>query len=313
MEVFHPELHKVINDLNLAQESRNLLFATLVGKGGSHYDALRLIWVLIGLRAGATQGLILLQKTELLENLLNLMRQGQKDWVSKVCYILYEGNLPLGNASSFLPEGMISQLLRWVNAENAEKVREILWAILLRKEIGLAAFAKIVDVAAGFIEKDPITRNNVIRFLFDHFSPDEVVESVFQYSMASGKRIPGVAFRRYVSLLNDQEGLQEKKYILEKILSSAKLDDKEINQILSDYMNSLNRFDLIRLLSSSDSSPPRIAELKRKGKQMNFFLNLHKTNSPHHDGFRERISKLLCQSVGTCMDTEKKKGYERVS
>jgi hypothetical protein len=311
VEVFHPELRKVISDLNLAQESRNLLFATLVEKGRSHYDALRLIWLLIGLRAGATQGLMLLQKTELLENLLNLMRQGHKDWVSKVCYILYEGNLPLGNASSFLPEGMISHLLEWVNAENAEKVREILWAILLRNEIGLAAFAKIADVTAGFIEKDPITRNNVIRFLFDHFSPDEVVESVFHYSMSSGKRIPGVAFRRYVSLLNDQEGLRQKKY-LEKILTSAKLDDKDFNQILSDYMNSLNRFDLIRLLSSSDSSPHRVA-LKRKGKQMDFLLNFPKTNAPHHDGFRERISKLVCGSMGTCTNTEKRKGFERVS
>jgi hypothetical protein len=312
MGVLNPELRKVISDLNLAQESRTLLFATMVEEGKSPYDALRLIWLLDGLRAGGTPEQILPQKTQLLENLLNLLRQGHRDWVRKVCYILYEGNLPLGNASSLLPEAMISDLLKWVNAEKAEKVREILWAILLRKEIGLAAFAKIADVAAGFIEKDPITRNNVIRFLSDHFSPDEVVESVFHYSMASGKRVPGVAFRRYVSLLKDQEGFQEKKY-LEKILGSAMLDDKEINQILSAYMNSLNRFDLIRLLSPSDSSPPRIAELKRKSKQMDFSLNLQKTNSPHHDGFRERISKLVCGSMGTFTDTERKKGYERVS
>jgi len=58
--------------------------------------------------------------------------------------------------------------------------------------MGLATFAKISDVTAGLCEKDPITRNNVIRFLFDHFTPDEVLDSLFQYSVASGKRVPGV-------------------------------------------------------------------------------------------------------------------------
>jgi hypothetical protein len=293
MEALRPELRKAICDLDLAQESRNLLFAILVEKRESHYDALRLIWLMDALRAGGALGQILPQKTDLLENLLILIRRGHKDWLSKVCHILYEGNPPPQNASSLLPEGMIRELLKWVNAEKGEKVREILWAILLREEIGSAAFVKITDVAAGLCEDDPITRNNVIRFLFDHFRADEVVESISQFSMASGKRVPGVAFRRYVSLLKEQEGLQEKKDILGKILSSAKLDDKEINQILSAYMKSLNRFDLIRLLPSSGCGSARIvSDLKRKGRQMNFLSDLQKAAFPYHDSFQKRISFL---------------------
>jgi hypothetical protein len=294
MEVLHPELRRVMSALPLAQESRNLLFATMmVEKGKSPYSALRLIWLLDNLRERTIPSLILLQKTEWLENLLTLIRQGQKEWVRRVCYIVYEGNLPRENHAAPFPEGMIRDLLKWVNAEKAEKVREILWAILLRKEIGLASFAETDDVASGLCEKDPITRNNVIRFLFDHFSPEMVLDSLFQYSMASGKKVPGVVFKRYVGLLKDQGDLPEKKSILERILSSAKLDDREMDQIFSDYINSLNRFDLIRLLSLSEGCQPRFADLKRKRRQMAFAFDEGRIVPSSHEGFRARITAMM--------------------
>jgi hypothetical protein len=294
MEVLHPELRKVVSDLDLTQESRDLLLATLIGEGKTiaPNDALGLLWLLGSLRSDGILGLIPLQKTHSLENLITLIRHGHEEWVSRVCYILYEGDLPPQRTSSFLPEGTIRDLLRWVNAEKSEKVRESLWAILLRKNVGLAIVAKIPDVAIGLCEKDPITRNNVIRFLFDHFTPDEVVESLFQYSMASGKRIPGLVFKRYVSLLKDKEDQPQKKYILEKILNTAKLDGKEIDQIFSEYINSLNRFDLIRLLSTAGDRPPQIEELKRKGKQKGFVLSHGSAAFAHSTPFHKRISLI---------------------
>jgi hypothetical protein len=294
MEVLHPELREIVSDLDLSQESRGLLLEILVGEGRTIVpnDALRLIWLLDRLRAGGIPAVILIQKTHLLENLLNLIRQDHKEWVSRVCYILYEGTLSRQHFSTVLPQGMIRDLLRWVNLERTDKAREILWSILLRKEVGLATFAKIADVATGLCEEDPITRNNVIQFLFEHFSPNEVVDSLFQYSMASGKRIPGLVFKRYVSLLKDREDLQQKKSLFEKILSTAELDDREIDQIFSDYMDSLNRFDLIRLLSTAGDRPPQLEELKRKGKQMGFLLSHGSAAFAHSTPFHKRISLI---------------------
>lgn len=298
MEVLHPELRETVSDLDLSHESRGLLLEVLVGGGKTVIpnDALRLIWLLDRLRAGGIPAVILIQKTHLLENLLNLIRQDHKEWVSRVCYILYEGTLPPQHTSSILPQGMIRDLLRWVNLERTDKAREILWSILLRKEIGLATSAKIQDVAAGLWEKDPITRNNIIRFLFDNFSPDEVVESLFQYSMASGKRIPGLVFKRYAGLLENQEDQQQKKYILEKILSTAKLGDKEIDEIFSEYINSLNRFDLIKLLTISGASSSHIAELTSKGRQMGLLFDRGGSAFAHNSPFRKRIS-LVTQEL----------------
>lgn len=299
MDVLHPELRKVVRDLHVAQELKDLLLATLLGelKAIGPGEALGLLWLVGRLKSKEFMGLIPLQKTQLLGNLISLMRRGKKEWVSRVCHILYEGNPGPLHAYSVFPKGMIRDLLRWVNGEKAEKVREILWGILLRKDAGLVGVARIADVAAGLFEKDPITRNNAIRFLSEHFPPEEVVDFLFQFSMVSGKRVSGAVFQRYAFLVKEQKDLQQKKDMLEKILSTAKLDDGEIDQIFSDTMNSMNRFDLIRLLSDAGGSLPQLLELKRKGKQMGFPFDYGKTTRRSDDGFRQRVTALMTKSV----------------
>jgi hypothetical protein len=101
------------------------------------------------------------------------------------------------------------------------------------------------------------------------------------------------AFRRYAGLLKDRKDLLQKKYVLERVPSNANIEDREMDQIFSEYMNSLNRFDLVRLSSSSDGDAVRIGDLKRKAWQMDFLFDLRKTASTYHDHFRERVSKLV--------------------
>lgn len=296
MEGLNPELRMVVRDLDLAQESKALLIKMLAGEGKTiaSSGALKVIWLADSLRKGRFQALVTLEKKHLLENLLSRLRQGENGWVSSFCYILYEGSLPPMGVSSPLPRGMIRDLLNGVSMEKGESIREILWAILLRKEIGLASFAGVAEFAAGLCEKDPMTRNNIIRFLLDHFAPAQVVDALFQYSVACGKRIPGTALRRYVCLLKDKVDLRQRKHILERILRSARLDEKEIDQIFTEYMNTLNRFDLVRLSSSScPGSRPRIEQLMPKSAQMEFPLDRQKTCFPHHVGFRQRICSLI--------------------
>jgi len=289
-----PELPKLISALELAQGSKDLLLATLLGEGKTiaTNHALELLWLLENLRSDGCLRLIPIQKTEWLKNFLTLIRQSNHEWVRTVCFLLYEGILPPESAIGPFPEGLIRDLLKWVNEEKSEKVRERLWAVLLRKEIGLACFAKTSDVAPGLYEKDPITRNNILRFLSNHFTPEQVLDSLFQYSMASGKRVPGVVFKRYVGLLKDLVDLPQKKSILERILSSAQLDDTEIDQIFSDYINTLSRFDLIRLLSLSEGRQPEIADLRPKRRQMAFAFYESRISLLSHEGFRKRISAI---------------------
>ncbi|MBN2032652.1 MAG: hypothetical protein JW836_05195 [Deltaproteobacteria bacterium] len=292
MKDIHPELRTVIGALHLEEGPGKLLIETVAGKETSPHAALQLIWLVEDLRAKSIPNLILLQKKGLLENVLNLIRQGHKEWVGRVCHLLYERRLPKPGNASLLPAGMIRDLLEWVKREKAEKVREILWAVLLRKRIGLEEVAKAADLAPALCETDPITRNNAVRFLFDHFTPEEVVESLFHFSILTGRSVPGLAYRRYVSLLKAQGALLQNIEIVKRILCSGTLDDQDIQRIFLEYVNGLNRFDLVRLFSSPDSAFPRLPDLRRKGAQLGFLFDVRKTLSPHHGSFRSRCSLL---------------------
>lgn len=304
MEALVPELRKVVSDLELAEGAKELLTTALlgIGKAVAPNHVLELLWLLDNLRSKGFEGLIPIQKTAWLKNLLTLIRQGGQAWVRTVCYLLYEGHLPPENGIGAFPEGFVRDLLKSVNGERSDRVREILWAVLLRKEMGLASFAKTTEVASGVCDKDPITRNNVLRFLVDHFTAEQVVDGLFQYSMTSGKRVPGVAFKRYVGLLKGLVDLPQKKSVLERILGSVELDDREIDQIYADYISVLNRFDLIRLLSFPGGRRSGMTALKPRRRQMAFTFEKGRRALRCHQGFRKRIWAIMdqpsCQGSG---------------
>jgi hypothetical protein len=297
----HSEIRRIISALRLEEGPRRLLFTAVSEKGKSPYSALELLWLLEDLRAEAATALALFQRKELLQNLLSLARNGHKDWVGRVCHLLYEGSHPQKKSGGFLPAGMIRDLLQWVKGEQREKVREIIWAVLLRKGVGLDSVAKVADLAPALCEADPITRNNAVLFLYEHFPPEEVVGSLVQFSVVSGKRVPSVAYRRYVSLLKGQGGLERNKEVVNRILSSATLEERHIKEIFLDYVTSLNRFELIGLLCSSGRSFPHISDLRRKGGQMDFPFDSRKTASSSHDSFSERCSSIPRNGSRICI------------
>jgi hypothetical protein len=289
----HSEIRRIISALRLEEEPRRLLFTAVSEKGKSSYAALELLWLFGDLRAEAATELALFQRKELLQNLLSLARNGHKDWVGRVCHLLYEGSHAQKKSGGFLPLEMIRDLLQWVKGEQREKVREIIWAVLLQKGVGLDQVAKVADLAPALCEADPITRNNAVLFLYEHFPPGEVVGSLVQFSVASGKSVPSVAYRRYVSLLKGQGGLNQNKEVVNRILSSATLEERHIKEIFLDYVTSLNRFELIGLLCSSGRAFPRISDLSGKDGQISFPFDVRRTLSLHRGSFQERCSSLL--------------------
>jgi hypothetical protein len=180
-------------------------------------------------------------------------------------------------------------------------VREIIWAVLLQKGVGLDSVAKVSDVAPALCEADPITRNNAVRFLFEHFKPGEVVESLIHFSMASDRSVPGVAYRRYLGMLKEHGALPQHKEIVKRILHSATLDEGDTHEIFLHCVRSLNRFDLIRLLCSSGRPFPHIFDLRLKDRQMDFPFDVRKTVSQHHDSFSKRCSSIPGNGYRICI------------
>ena len=98
-----------------------------------------------------------------------------------------------------------------------------------------------------------------------------------------------------------QGALPQNKAIVTRILSSATLNERDIQEIFLDYVNSLNRFDLIRLLCSSGRSFPHISDLRRKGGQMDFPFEANRAASISRDSFRERCSSIPRNGSRICI------------
>lgn len=290
MEAITPELARAVKDLRSAEEFKELLLATISEAGTSPSVALRLIRLVETLRSGTASEPVPAEKKVLLENFLDLLKQNDREWVCRLCGILYEEGLPMEKSPSSLPEAMIRDLLEWVNREKSEKIREILWTVLFRKDLGAGACAGVEDVAAALCESDPMTRNNAVRFLFDHFTPESVIESLVRFSAASGRRISGIAFRRYLGLLEEPGSLLSKKENLEKILSSADLETGDVQELFSEALSRYSRFDLVRLQTSLNGLLPANARGKRG--QLDLPFAYRKPASTKQHVFSRRISLL---------------------
>lgn len=290
MKAITPELARAVKDLRSAEESKDLLLATISEAGKPPSVALRLIRLVETLRSGTASGRVPAEKKELLEHFLDLLKQNDREWVCRICCILYEKGLAMEKSPSSLPEAMIRDLLEWVKREKSERVREILWAVLFRKDLGADACAGVEDVAAALCESDPMTRNNAVRFLFDHFTPESVIESLVRFSAASGRRVPGIVFRRYLGLIEEPGSLLRKKETLEKILHCADLGKGDVQELFSEALGGYSRFDLVRLQASLHGLLP--AKVKGKRGQLDLPFAYREPASTQQHVFSRRISLL---------------------
>jgi hypothetical protein len=297
------EFRKALAGVDLHRETFLRLLSLLEEEGESIplRRRMKLVKLVCRLKSHACMALTAVDKRELFGNLLDLVKQGQEEWTGRVCWLVHGGRLPPKRGPHVLPEEMVGVLVKLVNTERSERVREILWTLLLRRGIRLETFVGTTDVISGLSENNPVIRNKMARFLFDHFRPDQVLEAALQHSLIGQRKIPGVALNRYAGLLTGKEALEHKKLLLAEILDSCEIEDEEIDRVWSDYLRRLNRFDLIRATSPCNSGAKWLSELKRKSRQMAFAFNDQAIIPSSHEGFRERICAMMnCRMSRPC-------------
>ena len=288
------EIRKAVAGLDLSREiSLALLKVTEEeGLGIPWPRKIKLLKLVCLLRSNACTALSGVRKRELFGNLLDLLKQGQEEWAVRICRLAHGGRPQPKKGLPAFPEEMVDLLVKLVNTEKSERVREILWALLLRRSMRLETIAGAEDVISGLSENNPVLRNRVARFLFDHFSPDHVLEVVLRNALNDGRRIPGVALKRYADLLAVKEAVDHKKALLVDVLGACEFKDEEIDRVWSDYLKGLNRFDLIRAACPCNSGASWLSELKRKSRQMAFAFDEGAITPSPHRGFAERISAI---------------------
>jgi|GEM_PF-1749115 len=294
MEVPYSELRKVLCEEDLLQNSLGLL-RTVVTDEGKTVPACRVMKLLrlaSNLKSRGLTNLSAIEKKELLGNLVFLFEHGHEKWVGRVCHVLYTAKLPPKGSAPLFPGEMIKALLTAVKREKGEGVREILWSLLFKKSLRLEALVNPKDTIPGLWENNAIVRNNVVRFLFNHYTPDQVLDAIWKYSVTSRKTIPGVTLKRCAGLLADQEASKQKRALLKHIIQSSSLEEKEIDRIWAEYLKSLNRFDLVSMMSSFNTESKWLDALKPKTVQLAFTFD-QPGSASSCEGFRDRILAVL--------------------
>ena len=275
--------------------STTVLFKEILGaeaKTIPKFKLWRMRALLDSLRSGGFSTLSTSQKQTLLENFREWITSQRKDLLFRACAFFFEADSGENGAPSTLPRKMVQALLEFAHKEKADTIRDRILALLMRKESRAQELAEIDSLIFGLWSNDPLVRGKLIRFLFHHFDPRSVIESMVRYNAKTGKRLARHMLRQLSGLLDGETELRHKKEFLSEILRISNLDHGELDRVWSDYLNSLNRFELILVLNAVSAAPLWMEDLKTKEAQLSLNFRAPDCVSQARSEFRPRVKAI---------------------
>lgn len=288
-----------IRDANLPKSVEKMLLETFES-GEEKIPVLRaskLIILLSNLRSGRFKNLSIIDKKKLLQNFFDLLKFRKVESITRICHLFFKGRISKKGIKAFLPQEMIEALIMMGRVEKAQTIKEMIWDFLIRKEVLLENYILPDELIFGLWLDNPVFRNNVMKFLFLHFKPEPVMNSIITHISKTGKTIPVHASRRFIWLAIEEKKLKQKRQLLAGILKSSQLTDKEIDRVWSDYLRGLNRFELIKTGMTNTKKFNWIGNLKKEFSQLSFDFKPQEEISYLFKLFHYRISNI--QKYGT--------------
>jgi hypothetical protein len=290
------KLHELMARSNLPKNSIDRVHHIFQAEKIPEYKAFRLILLLKKLGTDRLRVLSTVEKKELLGNLFHFFAYGKEENISHICYLFFEGRLRAEKSEFLLPKKMIKALINAGKGERTEDVKELIWGLLFMKEVGLNEYISPGELFFGIWSGNPIFRNNVIRFLFTHFHPDTIVTDLIRYMSETDRSLTPHVFKRLIGLAIKEEDLKQKMHLLTGVLNYSQLVDGEIDQVWSDYLRTLSRFELIKTLSSNNRDLAWIEDLRQKNAQLSFGFKSHHDMSFSYGSFQDRVAAILDRS-----------------
>lgn len=245
-------LEEAIRETGLPAANRKRLLE-LLGflKDIPGFMVLRLLRFLQVVRLGRFGFLSLVEKTALLENFLYLIRGPQEAIVGEICHLFFEEALskqsvPESQPFDLLPRAMGEVLIDLLTSEKSDTIREVAWRILVREEERLASLISPSQVISALWSENPLFRNNMVKFLFQHFEPARISSALAGYASATGKTLSPEVLKRVIAMGGNELEREKRKSLLANLLKASDRKDEAIEDIWSDYLKGLTRFDLIR-------------------------------------------------------------------
>jgi hypothetical protein len=296
------DLGAAFNGMGLSAERLKSIPAILEeSRDIPRYMMLKLFSFLRAIRLERFVFLSTVEKTVLLENFLYLMRGRQKTNVSAICHLFLEESEPQTSPSSPLPRNVTEVLVELFKTKTPDPVREAAWRILEGREPRLASLLSPSQLIYALWSENPVFRNTMVKFLFRHFNTAEITSAIAAYTATTGKALPSAVLKRIIALGGSELEREKKKYLLTNLMKASDTKNKAIEEVWSDYLKGLTRFDLIRAYQAGTAERSWVDDLKkdcRNGSSQDPEGKPPRVAS----GFHARIAEIRKISAGLKLD-----------
>ncbi len=245
------------------------------------------------LQADSFKRLPIYRKTAMLEELLEVLRQGQEGAIREASLqILGEEPLGVAEEGEGFPDQLIEKLVRAAVLEGSDAVRCLLWDVLMKMNAKPEEYIRPKDFVREFWSTEPIGRANVIKFLLERFKVNEVLEAVDHYFPADDRRLPVGSCWCLIRYAKTERMVVKRARILRRILDRAKIPAEKATVVFSEVLKALDRFSLIEVFSgrSIDQVPKSWPDITPT--QLDFSFAGHGNQSVSLANFRRRLDAI---------------------
>jgi len=254
MHALHGDLEAAVETAGVSGKAANQILAILHHASNRipTYKGARLLGFLASLKTGEFLSLASRKRT-FLENFAELLHWNRRS-VSSICHLFFEVTCPQERTEAQLPEEMVKQLLMAGKMERNDRVKILVWDLLLKEGDQLARLVSPEDIAFALWLDEPLTRNKLIIFGVRHFGVEKAMQAFWAHASKNGRAIPSNISRQFMELVRAETRMKNRRDILSGIMEGSEFSYEEMDRLWSDHLSSQNRFELIRIcLSDSDA------------------------------------------------------------
>jgi len=290
--ISYADIETVMAEAGLSEETSGEIVAIL-NHPSDKFPTYKGVWLLRFLRSLKTEEFLDLasKKRLFLENFSELLLQNDRS-VSRICYLFFDQRYSQKTPGPRLPEEMVKRLIVAGRMERVERIKTLVWDLLLKQGDQLARLVSPEDITFALWLDAPLTRSRVMMFMVRHFGIDKAIQAICNYTSKTGKRIPSHIYRQFIEMARAETQLEQRKGVLSNISKGSKLTYEEMDRIWSEYLSSQNRFGLIRVFSSGSDALSWMEELKESRGQLALNFRPAPGSSDKNTAFASRVHAI---------------------
>jgi hypothetical protein len=225
-----------------------------------------------------------IEKKECLENLLELKNEGALPGIR-----IFLG-VALRRQDD--PQWLESTLAETFRKEKNEDIKAMIMKMMMPFEEHLKNWISPDDLVPGLWSNDPLFRHQTTACLIRHYSPQTVIDAVVRETMRSGREFPVKILRKFVDSFEYKKSLNKKRKWIATKGGNPSLNDEEVIQLWTDYLNGLNRYELINLLTMENKPSPWRKILEKRAPQLSIQFEISKDPFSKFNTLQKRIQAV---------------------